>query len=120
MQHGPGLSDAANFLKFMKKLGTYLIKERGPASYLMQKPDFNDGDGKREVLPSDLCLNQLQIPLTLALKSGLRVIRPVKPQHRSCVFQTVQSHGSNLVPPAISLHWRCSAITPPLIPSPRT
>ena len=26
---------------------------------------------KREVLPSDLCLNQLQIPLTLALKSGL-------------------------------------------------
>ena len=46
MQHGPGLSDAANFLKFMKKLGTYLIKERGPASYLMQKPDFNDGDGK--------------------------------------------------------------------------
>ena len=46
MQHGPGLSDAANFLKFMKKLGTYLIKERGPASYLMQKPNFNDGDEK--------------------------------------------------------------------------
>ena len=34
MQYGTGLSDAANFLKFMKKLGTYLIKERGPASYL--------------------------------------------------------------------------------------
>ena len=46
MQYGTGLSDAANFLKFMKKLGTYLIKERGPASYLMQKPDFDDGDGK--------------------------------------------------------------------------
>ena len=29
---------------------------------------------KREVLPSDLCLNQLQIPLTLALKSGLTQI----------------------------------------------
>ena len=30
---------------------------------------------KREVLPSDLCLNQLQIPLTLALKSGLTQCR---------------------------------------------
>ena len=33
---------------------------------------------KREVLPSDLCLNQLQIPLTLALKSGLTQCRVVK------------------------------------------
>ena len=30
---------------------------------------------KREVLPSDLCLNQLQIPLTLALKSGLTQLK---------------------------------------------
>ena len=44
MAHGSGLSDAANFLKYMKKLGTYLIRERGPASYLLKKPDFDDGD----------------------------------------------------------------------------
>ena len=38
MEHGSGLSDDANFLKYKKKLGTYLIKERGPASYLTKKP----------------------------------------------------------------------------------
>ena len=38
---------------------------------------------KREVLPSDLCLNQLQIPLTLALKRGLRQPQPAKRRRRS-------------------------------------
>ena len=44
MEHGSVLSDDANFLKYKKRLGTYLIKERGPASYLIKKPDFDDGD----------------------------------------------------------------------------
>ena len=44
MEYGTGLSDHANFVKYLGQLGTFLIMERGPSSYLMKKPDFDAVD----------------------------------------------------------------------------
>ena len=57
---------------------------------------------KREVLPSDLCLNQLQIPLTLALKSGLTQTQPSFESLSNLQIKVIEWSLYS-----ITLSWRC-------------
>ena len=44
MEYGTGLSDYANFIKYLGKFGTYAAREKGLVEYLQQTPDFENDD----------------------------------------------------------------------------